>query len=91
MDRIAVLVPCYNESKTVEKVISDFARCLPEASVYIYDNNSSDGTARIAESALNKFAMSRGVFLWIQARQRKCHSQDVQGDRCPMLHSCRRR
>ena len=51
MDRIAVLVPCYNESKTIEKVIKDFRRVLPEATVYVYDNNSTDGTAEIAEKA----------------------------------------
>jgi len=45
MDKIAVLIPCYNESKTVEKVVSDFRRVLPDATVYVYDNNSTDGTA----------------------------------------------
>ena len=50
-DRIAVLIPCYNESKTIEKVVSDFRRVLPEAVIYVYDNNSSDGTAEIAERA----------------------------------------
>jgi len=50
-DRIAVLIPCYNESKTIEKVVSDFKRVLPEAVIYVYDNNSSDGTAEIAEQA----------------------------------------
>ncbi len=51
MDRIAVLIPCYNEAKTIEKVVSDFRRELPEATIYVYDNNSSDGTAEIAEKA----------------------------------------
>jgi len=50
-DKIAVLIPCYNESKTIEKVVSDFKRVLPEAVIYVYDNNSSDGTAEIAERA----------------------------------------
>lgn len=50
-DRIAVLIPCYNESKTIEKVVTDFRRVLPEAVIYVYDNNSSDGTAEIAERA----------------------------------------
>lgn len=50
-DRIAVLIPCYNESKTIEKVVRDFRRVLPEAVIYVYDNNSSDGTAEIAKSA----------------------------------------
>ena len=51
MDRIAVLIPCYNESKTVAKVISDFRRALPDATVYVYDNNSTDGTDVIARKA----------------------------------------
>ena len=51
MDKIAVLIPCYNESKTIEKVVTDFARALPEAVIYVYDNNSSDGTDRIARQA----------------------------------------
>ena len=50
-DRIAVLIPCYNESKTIEKVVSDFRRVLPDAVIYVYDNNSSDGTAEIAAKA----------------------------------------
>jgi len=50
-DRVAVLIPCYNESKTIEKVVTDFRRALPEAVIYVYDNNSSDGTAEIAERA----------------------------------------
>lgn len=50
-DRIAVLIPCYNESKTIEKVILDFRRVLPDAAIYVYDNNSSDGTAEIAAKA----------------------------------------
>ncbi len=51
MDKIAVLIPCYNEEKTVEKVVLDFRRVLPEASVYVYDNNSTDRTAELAEGA----------------------------------------
>ena len=51
MDKIAVLVPCYNESKTVKKVVEDFRRVLPEAVVYVYDNNSTDGTAELAQEA----------------------------------------
>ena len=51
MDKIAVLVPCYNESKTVKKVVEDFRRVLPEAVVYVYDNNSTDGTAELAAAA----------------------------------------
>ena len=51
MDRIAVLIPCYNESKTVAKVVADFKAALPEAVIYVYDNNSTDGTADIAAAA----------------------------------------
>jgi len=51
MDKIAVLVPCYNESATIKKVIQDFKSALPDAVIYVYDNNSSDGTAEIAEKA----------------------------------------
>lgn len=51
MDKIAVLIPCYNEEKTVEKVVTDFKRVLPEATVYVYDNNSSDRTSELAEKA----------------------------------------
>lgn len=51
MDRIAVLIPCYNEEKTVAKVIEDFQKVLPEATIYVYNNNSSDRTEEIAERA----------------------------------------
>ena len=51
MDKIAVLIPCYNESKTIEKVVKDFKAVLPEATIYVYDNNSSDNTAEIAKKA----------------------------------------
>lgn len=51
MDKIAVLIPCYNESQTVGKVVEDWKRELPEATIYVYDNNSSDDTAEIAENA----------------------------------------
>ena len=51
MDKIAVLIPCYNEAVTIQKVVSDFRRTLPEAVIYVYDNNSTDGTAAIAEKA----------------------------------------
>ncbi len=52
MDKIAVLIPCYNEAKTIKKVVEDFKAALPEdAVIYVYDNNSSDGTAEIAREA----------------------------------------
>jgi len=51
MDKIAVLIPCYNESKTIEKVVTDFKRVLSEAVIYVYDNNSTDHTDEIARKA----------------------------------------
>ena len=51
LDKIAVLIPCYNESKSIAKVISDMKRELPEATIYVYDNNSTDGTDKIAREA----------------------------------------
>ena len=47
---IAVLIPCYNEAVTIAKVVDDFKRCLPEADIYVYDNNSTDETASIAQA-----------------------------------------
>jgi len=49
MNDIAILIPCYNEELTIVKVIQDFRKELPEAKIYVYDNNSSDDTALIAE------------------------------------------
>lgn len=51
LDKIAVLIPCYNEEKTVAKVVRDFKEVLPEAVIYVYDNNSSDRTAELAKEA----------------------------------------
>jgi len=51
MDKIAVLIPCYNESQTIEKVVTDWKKELPEAVIYVYDNNSTDNTAEIARNA----------------------------------------
>lgn len=51
MDKIAVLIPCYNEEKTIKKVVEDFKRELPEAKIYVYDNNSEDNTAEVAKKA----------------------------------------
>jgi glycosyltransferase involved in cell wall biosynthesis len=55
-EKIAILIPCYNESLTIKKVINDFQRELPEADIYVYDNNSTDNTYEIArnEGALVK-------------------------------------
>lgn len=51
MDKIAVLIPCYNEEKTIAKVVADFKAALPEAVIYVYNNNSTDNTAAIAKEA----------------------------------------
>ena len=51
MDKIAVMVPCYNEAQTVQKVVEDFKRVLPDATIYVYDNNSTDGTDELARKA----------------------------------------
>ena len=51
MDKIAVLIPCYNEAMTIEKIVKEYKRFLPEATVYVYDNNSTDGTDEIARAA----------------------------------------
>lgn len=48
-DKVAVLIPCYNEAVTIGKVVDDFKRVLPDADIYVYDNNSKDDTAAIAE------------------------------------------
>ena len=49
--RIAVLIPCYNEAKTIGEVVTNFKAALPEAVIYVYDNNSTDGTAQRAIEA----------------------------------------
>ncbi len=61
--KVAVLIPCYNEALTIEKVVTDFRKALPEATIYVYDNNSSDDTASIAKKA--------GAVVLKEARQGK--------------------
>ena len=51
MDKIAILIPCYNESITIKKVVTDYKKALPEAAIYVYDNNSTDRTDEIARKA----------------------------------------
>ena len=60
--KTAVLIPCYNEAKTIEKVVVDFKRVLPHAEVYVYDNNSTDGTDGIAKKvgAIVKYEYNQG-------------------------------
>lgn len=82
--KIAVLLPCYNEALTIGKVVADFRRELPDSEVFVYDNNSSDGSREIAEKA---GATVRGV-----AQQGKGHVvrrmfQDVDADVYVMVDS----
>ena len=76
MEKIAVLIPCYNEELTVEKVVNDFKKELPEADIYVYDNNSKDKTAELAlkagailrrETAQGKGNVVRSMFRDIDA------------------------
>ena len=62
-DKIAVLIPCYNEAITIGKVVDDFKRVLPEADIYVYDNNSKDDTAKIAHE--------HGAIVKVEGRQGK--------------------
>jgi glycosyltransferase involved in cell wall biosynthesis len=64
MDKIAILIPCYNEESTIEKVIKDFKRELPEAKIYVYDNNSTDRTVELASNI-------EGVIIRFEERQGK--------------------
>jgi len=74
--RIAVIVPCYNEEQTIGKVVADFRRELPEAAIYVGDNNSTDRTAYVAEEAgatvipvyrQGKGAVARALFREVEA------------------------
>ena len=69
--KIAVLLPCYNEALTVEKVIKDYKEAFPTADIYVYDNNSTDGTGEIARKA--GAIVKKELF----SRKGKCYSGDV--------------
>ena len=60
--KIAVLIPCFNEAKTIGKVVKDFKKKLPNADIYVYDNNSTDGTDKIAKAsgAIIKYEYRQG-------------------------------
>ena len=62
MDEIAILIPCYNESKTIAKVVSDWKTAIPSSTVYVYDNNSRDGTDELARQAgaIVRYEFSQG-------------------------------
>ena len=79
MDKVAVLIPCYNEEKTIYKVVTDARKALPEAVVYVYDNNSTDKTIEEATRAgavvrheymQGKGNVIRRMFREIQAEER---------------------
>ena len=61
-NKIAVLIPCYNESKTIRKVVKDFKKALPNTDIYVYDNNSTDGTDKLAlkEGAIVRYEYRQG-------------------------------
>ena len=72
--KIAVLLPCYNEEQTIEKVVRDFQRELPEATIYVYNNNSTDKTAEIASSidgvvVKNEYRQGKGNVIRSMFRQ----------------------
>ena len=71
---IAVLLPCYNEAAAVGDVVHAFRRALPSAEIYVYDNNSTDGTSAVAESAADQFAAS-------PIRAKECRAAHVRGRR----------
>ena len=60
--KTAILIPCYNESKTIKKVVCDFKKVMPHADIYVYDNNSTDGTDKIAEEngAIVRYEFKQG-------------------------------
>jgi len=73
MDKIAVLIPCYNEEKTIEKVVKDFKAALPDAVIYVYNNNSKDRTAELAEAAgavvRNEYMQGKGNVIRRMSRE----------------------
>lgn len=82
MSKIAVLIPCYNESKTIAKVVRDYKAALPEADIYVYDNNSSDNTDKIAAEAgaIVKYEYRQGKGNVIRSMFR-----DINADCCLMI------
>ena len=67
MNKIAILIPCYNEEKTIAKVVKDWKNILPDALIYVYNNNSTDDTANIAEKAgaivKNEYQQGKGAVI----------------------------
>lgn len=90
MDKIAVLIPCYNEEKTIEKVVKDAKAALPEAVIYVYNNNSKDRTAEIAEAAgavvRNEYKQGKGNVIrrMFQEIEAECYIMVDGDDTYPM-------
>ncbi|SAK76415.1 Undecaprenyl-phosphate mannosyltransferase [Caballeronia temeraria] len=76
-NRIAVIIPCYNEAKSIGKVVADFRQSLPDADIHVFDNNSTDGTAEIARRA---GAHVRGVSLQGKGNVIRRMFADVEAD-----------
>ena len=72
--KTAVLIPCYNEELTIEKVVKDFKKELPEADIYVYDNNSKDKTAEIAKKAgaIVRYENRQGKGCFLESVEKKC-------------------
>lgn len=93
MDKIAVLIPCYNEEKTIAKVVADAKKAIPEAIIYVYNNNSKDNTAELAQQAgavvHNEYMQGKGnvirrMFREIEA---ECYVMVDGDDTYPMEHA----
>ena len=91
--KVAVLIPCYNEAKTIEKVVRDYREVLPEAEIYVYDNNSTDGTDEVAAraGAIVRYEYKQGKGNVIRTMFREIEA-DCYGRPSPYLPSflCRR-
>jgi glycosyltransferase involved in cell wall biosynthesis len=89
MHEIAVLIPCFNEATTIGKVVADFRAALPDAAIYVYDNNSTDKTAEIAENAgaivRREYKQGKGNVLRRMFREvdAKCYIMADGDDQCP--------
>lgn len=90
MDKVAVLIPCYNEEKTIEKVVNDAKKALPEAVIYVYNNNSSDRTAEFAKKAgavvRNEYKQGKGNVIrrMFQEVEAECYVMVDGDDTYPM-------
>ena len=94
MDLCAVLIPCYNEEKTVAKVVADWKKELPKATIYVYDNNSSDRTAELAKEAgavvRHEYAQGKGNVIRRMFREidAKCYIMIDGDDTYPAENGC---